>query len=501
MPLPEQGGTQKVEKKKQQESSLFSPELPSILNFAKKIANSSYSKDELEQMAREAESTIDSMWREQSSYTADLATIDVLNHAETLDDIVLNHESILRICLLATPEEIGKMKELLEVRDVLAESDNLKAREYYDQIVREIDRCFHNLVQRIQEKQHVLFDIHTESSQEQGDRLNEILGIPGVKSLLDEWQKEGVDLALQKTHERAEDERRGEEEAKMLEQDARVRATSYVRILAEQHDAAWKRVGSLVPKKIADQIDVLRSGALPPSKEKSLLDSILDCLLRAIHIDDGENRIATPGAVVPWRMQEKATTRGGKRVGYFKAFDGTVRNRTLVSSLRDASKNGDGESTKFLTALKAVDRDFVLLNRLFGREKEKTEKGEAKELSAFWRAFDERKRWDKQGKTESERKEAVKTVHEETRRRKQEKALQNEIKKVADKPLGLAVVVSGKPCAVLLEKIVGDTKWGWKISECLAIPNELVRPGARYFPDLSNAPTWLRAAAREKKLV
>lgn len=506
--VPQNEGGQAVE---HQASPLFSEDLASLLPFAKKIAKTpSYREEEIEAMALEAERTIDTLWNDREQ--PDVSLYDRLLHAESLESIIGTEQEFLLSEGIVNSADVQKLHELIETRNALAGSEIPKARKYFDLLTQQIDYSFHGLQERILSNKDFLITQATGQANQLSDRLKELLDIPRVKAKLDEWQKEGEEVRLKKIQEavRPSQAPEGESEKQHIRDREAMRGIEQrIQIVQARHTATWEKILAVLPEHVHDSIVQLRSGSVSPRQESSIIDACREKLIRAILFGVDSARLNSPTDIVPWLMQSKAEKRGGKEgTLYLVVFD-ALMNSKRSGALKRRIEAGSVQAQKYLSAVKEIDRENAIFRRIFGNAQVKVGNSAKKERGQFLKAFDQRGEWEKTGMAEEERLRDIKRQEERQEKGRGKRGdemrehieLKKNIARISAEGTGFEVAVQGKKGAVLLSKITKDEKTLWDVVECVGASGGHVKIGAKFTADLSNAPQWLREAARDKNLI
>lgn len=512
--LPGEGGREIGEEGERAHPSLFSQEIDTILPFAKKIAQTQYSKEEIKAMAEEAESTIDTLWRMHLARGNETDTFERLTHAEALEDIMTDGRDFLVGAQIISAKDLEKVDEILATRDALADSEIPKAKEYHAQLQGELDLVFHNMQNRIVDAQKTMAERHTGDETKLDERLKELFAIPSVKTQLDEWEEEQKNLADDRLHEQAiaflereRDEQRTLEEEKLATEKRMITAERSVAVLKPLHAKAWDRVRALLPEKFHANLEKLLTNKLSPQQEQSFLDAVRERLIAAVLKGEGTSRLKTPAEIVPWKMSIVPEKNKRERHSYFPTFKSLVKESVIKEALKKRAATGPEkeQAGALLAAIAVLDRENALLRRLFGNEGSAKKDDPKSEPGPFWRSFALRAEWDKTGKTEEERMRSMEQEVAKRAKRGKELAARHElmrkIKEIDAKKTGFRVMVEQKQGAILLAQDVRKGKQGWKVVAAIGIPKGLVRPDMWFVENLSNAPQWLADAARDKGVI
>ncbi len=281
-----------------------------------------------------------------------------------------------------------------------------------------------------------------------------------------------------------------------IEQDRKAiiqEANRCIQSLSARHSNAFKRLGELLGnEKIADELfSVL--GKENARKQQSAFDRVRSRLINAIIDGEGEKQLKDPKEIVPWKVAQTS-------IRYVDAIN-FLRFHETEKALRAAADAGDKQAQKLLEQRDQIIKGNEVIRRLVGPQWITDRKTNERRMSAFWAAFETRKKNDKEGITAARKKEREEAAKREAAFKK---ATEEIIKRggfVVEAPVikevrGKKEVVGKQKVAVRLEK--GKSKKGnefWKVVEVFGATNGL-KVGDASPLDMRSFPQWFRESAK-----
>jgi len=299
-------------------------------------------------------------------------------------------------------------------------------------------------------------------------------------------------------------------QAKIEQEQKRIiqEATRYLQSLGARHTNAFRRIGNFVGnEKIVDELmQAFTEG--DDRKQRNTLDKVRSRLIDAIINGEGEKQLKDPKEIVPWKVTP--TT-----IRYREAMNFLQWHET-EKALQAAAEAGNRQAQKLLEQRKQIILGNEILRRLVGPEWITDRKTGKRHMSAFWAAFETRKKNDKEGITAVRQKEREEAIKREATFKKETEEIIKRGGFVVEVPIikvvrGKREIVGREKCAVRLEKgkskerIVKDPKTGkeikkggneyWKVVEIFGTTNGL-KVGDVSPLDMRAFPQWFRDSAR-----
>lgn len=300
---------------------------------------------------------------------------------------------------------------------------------------------------------------------------------------------------LERLQTMAEEERRAFEAKIEKERQAILQeAARYIQSLGSRHGNAFKRLGEIVgDEKIGEAlVQVMTEGDL--KKQQSTFDSVRSRLINAIIDGEGKKQLKNPAEIVPWRGGS-TTIRYGDAIDFLR-FHGTKQ------ALQVAAETGNEQAKKFLAERDQIITSNEVIRKIVGPQWVTDRKTGQKRMTAFWAAFETRKKNDEGGITEARKKEREEAAKREAEFKKSIKGIIERGGFVVDVPVvkkirGRNVVVGKEKGAVRLEKAV--SKKGneyWKVVEAFGAATNGLEVGNTSPLDMRSFPVWLGESAK-----
>ncbi len=371
------------------------------------------------------------------------------------------------------------LEELSEVRNAFREK-----------LENQIEERQQEIAARREEVKNKILEHYSTRAEELEQMVVEIESNPHVVERLQTMaEKEMQALFAKREAEKKAFEAKIEQERKAVIQEA----ARYIQSLSARHDNAFKRLGELLGnEKIADEL-IAVLGEKDARKQRDVFNSTRSRLINAIIDGEGEKQLKDPKEIVPWKVAPTS-------IPYRDAID-FLRFHETGKALQAAAEAGNKQAQKLLEQRDKIINGNEVIRRLVGPQWVTDRKTNKRQMSAFWAAFETRKKNDKEGITAARKKEREEAAKREAAFKE---ATEEIIKRggfVVEVPVikeiqGKRVVVGKEKGAVRLEK--GKSKKGnefWKVVETFGATNGL-KVGDVSPLNMRSFPQWLREVAR-----
>jgi hypothetical protein len=270
-------------------------------------------------------------------------------------------------------------------------------------------------------------------------------------------------------------------------------ANRYIQSLSARHGNAFKRLGELLGnEKIANELVAVLSEE-DARKQQGAFDRTRSRLMTTIIDGEGEKQLKDPKEIVPWKVAQAS-------IQYREAID-FLRFHETKKALRAAADAGDKQAQKLLEQRDQIINGNEAIYKLVGPQWVMDRKTNERRMSAFWAAFETRKKNDKEGITATRKKEREEAAKREAAFKKATEEIVKRGGFVVEVPIikevrGKREVIGKEKGAVRLEK--GKSKKGnefWKVVETFGATNGL-KVGDVSPLDMRSFPQWLRESAK-----
>jgi hypothetical protein len=392
-----------------------------------------------------------------------------------LDGVIAKFESLD----YPSADERAKLEELLEARNTVNEKLESQIEERQQEIATRREEVKNKVLEhygaRVEELERTIAEI--ESNPRVMERLRTIA------------EKEMQAVFAKREAEKKAFEAKVEQDRKAIIQEA----NRCVQSLSARHDNAFKRLGELLGnEKIADEL-VSVLGEEDVRKRQGAFDRIRSRLMASIIDGEGEKQLKEPKEIVPWKAAQTSIRYGG-------AID-FLRFHETEKALRAAADVGDKQAQRLLEQRDQIISGNEAIRRLVGPQWVTDHKTNEKRMSAFWAAFETRKKNDKEGITAMRKKEREEAAKREAAFKKEIEEIVKRGGFVVEVPIikevrGKREVIGKEKGAVRLEK--RESKKGneyWRVAETFGATNWL-GVGSVSPLDMRSFPQWLRESAK-----
>ncbi len=405
----------------------------------------------------------------------DIIDLPYAKRLKRIDDVIAKLEALD----YPSADAKAELEKLSEVRNAFREKLESQIEERQQEIAMRCDelknKVFEHYRARAEELERTIAEI--ESNRRVVERLQVMA------------KKEMQDVFTKREAEKKAFEAKIEQERKAFIKEA----TRYVQSLGARHRNAFKRLGELLDnEKITDELMALLDEE-DVRKQQSAFDRARSRLINAIIDGEGERQLKDPKEIVPWKVAPTC-------VRYREAID-FLRFCETKEALGRVAGAGDKQAQKLLEQRDQIIRENEVIRRLVGPQWVTDRKTGKKRMTAFWAAFETRKKNDKEGITAARKKEREEAAKREAAFKKESKEIIKRGGFVIEAPIikeirGERVVVVKEKGAVRLEK--RKSKKGneyWEVVEiCGATPQ--LKVGSVSPLDMRSFPQWLRESAK-----
>ncbi len=464
-------------------------ELDEILAEARKAAKiAQMSEEEIDKMLAERQAALDKV------KDIDLLKTERLKQLEEYEPLAgLTVEDYNRLVEeeIISADYVEKLKETDDLIEKLQSLKSLTVKEEatLEELKQLRSSCRQFLQSQIEEKRQLTINRLDKIKNKMAEHYqNKIKKLEKVIEKAEENPRALARLYDMAKQEMAEHEEkiRQEEEKKLKE------ITRFIQSLSARQANALNRLRQVVKNENLKD-DLLQALEERDSrKQQSSFDKIRSQVIKAIIAGTGEEQIKEAKEVVPWETKSS--------VNYYFAFN-QLLSREVKTFLKAKQAAGDEQAQNLLKQIDQIVMADSALHKLFGKKWIKDKKTGKKRLGAFWWAFAERKKNDKEKLIKARKEEKLLEA-------KEEKELEEKIKEIIKRggfivkvPIykkikGERQLVGAHQGAVRLKRI--KTKWGkdcWQVVETLGAAKKIIKIGATSTLDMAFFPSPLKTAA------
>jgi len=391
---------------------------------------------------------------------------DYTESLKKLDSIIAKLESLKN----PSTDAVAELERLSQIRITIRENLESQIRQKQQEFSEEMEKTKGNIFEHYVKKSERMKEIFTEI--EKNPRVLERIETMARKEMEEKGQK--IE----------------QEQKKILTETNRL-----VQSLGARNTNAFKRLVEITNNKDISQILIKSLGEEDPRKKQSTFDRERSRLIKSIIEGEDEQQLKDPKEVVPWEVYPTS-------IHYIDAIN-TLQYGSFPKTLQVMADDGDEQAKRLLEQSKQVVAENKALRQLFGNKWITDKKTNEKRLGTFWSAFEIRKANDKNGLTETHKKERVEAKIKEQEFQK----ISAEIIKrggfivkipIIERNKGKTQTIGSKKGVVRLEKVKskkGENEYHWKVVEVAGATDGL-RVGINTSPlDMRSFPEWLRKSA------